>query len=89
MQPTRNVFWTAELSFIAGVLGSYLQGVSKDAFAMRNEVAHYVDRCMAAGFFAKQRMTSALALVVILPVNERLLRLVLPGDCANLRNAPS
>ena len=47
MQPTRNVFWTAELSFIAGVLGSYLQGVSKDAFAMRNEVAHYVDRCMA------------------------------------------
>lgn len=37
MQPTRNVFWTAELSFIAGVLGSYLQGVSKDAFAMRNE----------------------------------------------------
>ena len=52
MQPTRNVFWTAELSFIAGVLGSYLQGVSKDAFAMRNEVAHYVDRCMAAGFCA-------------------------------------
>ena len=36
MQPTRNVFWTAELSFIAGVLGSYLQGVSKDAFAMRS-----------------------------------------------------
>ena len=50
MQPTRNVFWTAELSFIAGVLGSYLQGVSKDAFAIRNEVAYYVDRCMAAGF---------------------------------------
>lgn len=50
MQPTRNVFWTAELSFIAGVLGSYLQGVSNDAFAIRNEVAYYVDRCMAAGF---------------------------------------
>ena len=50
MHPTRNVFWTVELSFIAGVLGSYLQGVSKDAFAIRNEVAHYIDRCMAAGF---------------------------------------
>lgn len=43
-------YWSEELSFIAGVLGSYLQGISKEAFAKRNEVAHYVDRCAAAGF---------------------------------------
>lgn len=89
MQPTRNVFWTAELSFIAGVLGSYLQGVSNDAFAIRNEVAYYVDRCMAAGFFANQKTMCALVRRVISQVSERLRRLVLLGVCVNPKNVLS
>lgn len=41
-------YWTEELSFIAGALGSFLQ--EKNAFDRKDEVANYVSLCMAKGF---------------------------------------